>query len=828
MKRIGGHSWIAMDLVMLAVFFLLGLVAGVESKTVEPFRRDVGHPQWHHGTFQDVSDMVKREAHHLLHSRARVPFHVPLEINVVLVGFNGDGGYRYSLNAGELSNFMKSTFPTHRPACLETGLPLDIEHDLYYNVIPVGQPELITLEWEIKKNMVLAGTARENEWGREIPLYEVEATILETSILDRLYTFLFGYEASSHSSSELNKPVPNAIFIFNFDKVRMDPRIDHNQSTLHMQLSDRIQELTPEELAQQEGGYTYRYRYNGGAASQVWLGSGRYAVIDLSAGPCVYGKIESDEGSVGYRSIPRLQHLLFPRRRDPVSKKDTEESFRGLLSSLIVSAIEHVISPDVRFEYVDPAMRLLVPVIVMRNHNQYNPLQPGTNFSINMTNIEEEVRKMVPPGQEVVVVGGVHNLHDHEKLAIAVVKALRSHSVHETRRDGRFHARARTYLDGALLREEMRHSTDVLAAGLLDVADPSLSSRYFRNENPQRWGADIDNTTEESVIQSRPARWGTQFLTKDKEAKKKGSPKKLKGGLAVEKSYGTRVIPVFVLSLNGVDSELLMEGEGLMWSSHDSVFVLQHNNDSVPLSYVSDTKRREAIANAPQRHIIAGLASVVGGLGAPYERASHIHGRPMHNWLWASGHHPFGPFSNTSSISQLLVDTALRNTIYSRVDMALRKIRDANEKIQAFTSEYLQTPLGEKIKGQPKKPTVELWLDMFYKKSTPLPQPVPQNAVDRLETYLDGLEDQLVNLAAQLYDHRLQDAFKNSTTVVRSSLFVQDYVDHVLWREKENMRCCRVEYNSPQGSSQAFVYGGILVAGFLVYALVIIFSSPER
>lgn len=60
---------------------------------------------------------------------------------------------------------------------------------------------------------------------------------------------------------------------------------------------------------------------------------------------------------------------------------------------------------------------------------------------------------MVPPGQEVVVVGGVHNLHDHEKLAIAVVKALRSHSVHETRRDGRFHARARTYLDGALLRE---------------------------------------------------------------------------------------------------------------------------------------------------------------------------------------------------------------------------------------------------------------------------------------------------------------------------------------------------------------------------------------
>eukprot|EP01018_Ginkgo_biloba_P009439 Gb_29084 [translate_table: standard] len=66
-----------------------------------------------------------------------VPFHVPLEVNIVLVGFNGDGGYRYSLDARKLGEFMKSSFPTHRPACLETALPLDIEHNLYYNAIPL-------------------------------------------------------------------------------------------------------------------------------------------------------------------------------------------------------------------------------------------------------------------------------------------------------------------------------------------------------------------------------------------------------------------------------------------------------------------------------------------------------------------------------------------------------------------------------------------------------------------------------------------------------------------------------------------------------------------
>lgn len=76
-------------------------------------------------------------------------------------------------------------------------------------------------------------------------------------------------------------------------------------------------------------------------------------------------------------------------------------------------------------------------------------------------------------------------------------------------------------------------------------------------------------------------------------------------------------------------------------------------------SYVSEIERRHAIPVLSQRHILAGLASVVGGLSAPYEKASHVHERPVVNWLWATGCHPFGPFSNTSHVSQLLKDVAL-------------------------------------------------------------------------------------------------------------------------------------------------------------------------
>lgn len=57
----------------------------------------------------------------------------------------------------------------------------------------------------------------------------------------------------------------------------MDPR--NKEIDLEGLMYSRIDGLTEEQLKNQEGGYIYRYRYNGGGASQVWLGSGRYIII---------------------------------------------------------------------------------------------------------------------------------------------------------------------------------------------------------------------------------------------------------------------------------------------------------------------------------------------------------------------------------------------------------------------------------------------------------------------------------------------------------------------------------------------------------------------
>lgn len=47
-----------------------------------------------------------------------------------------------------------------------------------------------------------------------------------------------------------------------------------------------------------------------------------------------------------------------------------------------------------RFETVDLTTRLLIPIIVLQNHNRYNILQAGHNYSIDIQTIEREVSKI--------------------------------------------------------------------------------------------------------------------------------------------------------------------------------------------------------------------------------------------------------------------------------------------------------------------------------------------------------------------------------------------------------------------------------------------------
>lgn len=63
----GGVATLFLFLLLLCSSSFLAVLA-----FTEPFRRDPGNPQWHHGNFQDHRDDVRKMTHELLHSRAQV------------------------------------------------------------------------------------------------------------------------------------------------------------------------------------------------------------------------------------------------------------------------------------------------------------------------------------------------------------------------------------------------------------------------------------------------------------------------------------------------------------------------------------------------------------------------------------------------------------------------------------------------------------------------------------------------------------------------------------------------------------------------------------
>lgn len=74
----------------LVALILLSAVVNlcVESAPQAYTRRDPGHPQWHHGAFQDVKDSVRSDVREMLHSRAEVCLCVGVLINLLIQQWN--------------------------------------------------------------------------------------------------------------------------------------------------------------------------------------------------------------------------------------------------------------------------------------------------------------------------------------------------------------------------------------------------------------------------------------------------------------------------------------------------------------------------------------------------------------------------------------------------------------------------------------------------------------------------------------------------------------------------------------------------------------------
>lgn len=159
-------------------------------------------------------------------------------------------------------------------------------------------------------------------------------------------------------------------------------------------------------------------------------------VIDVSAGPVKFGQEFAPSGAVSSHSVPRIVEILasgVAPLTAPNAKHDSEDFvkhvsevrdhlFIGRISSLIASALKHFFVNDVWVYNTMDMKNVVVPIMVMRNHQDFSPFIAKQGYFINGTSLQQELKGLVT-GQRVMVVESVHSIHQHKALAVALYKA---------------------------------------------------------------------------------------------------------------------------------------------------------------------------------------------------------------------------------------------------------------------------------------------------------------------------------------------------------------------------------------------------------------------
>ena len=504
------------------------------------------------------------------------------------------------------------------------------------------------------------------------------------------------------------------------------------------------------------------------ATSNAWVGSGKYAVVDLRAeGPPVK---KGQKKSTWV--FPTRHSIVEPFKEFLNTEEGVFESVRrnfdahvyGELGKTIFDGVRSLHAPDIAFETMNFAKRVLVPIIALRDHAAFDPLDPELHYehadfknkdvvdetaneaSVDLQAIEREVRKFLLPGQELVLVSGTHELHLHHHIASAIARAKRHSVVNREERFVKFSKRH--------VLEELRVSSDVLGHGLsehVERASSLLYSRYGPKAAEHAAHAMLlDTHLEEDVNvghlhSKRGDVGGSQFLANNRTN--------------TVKLFGTRVVPVYLLSLASYGKGVTLdEDDGLDVSENDDitddddddyirndvasdeslVVVLQDASEIASQDAAMDgsgnsAPSRKGIPNPnPTRDIIAGLAKTLGALPLPFEARKHK-GRDFEPLLWAVGCHPFGgDLSNTEDVSEVIANAGRRNHIVSRLDSAIHIVEAATETYNAFASEYVNES------------------DDYEKYHDALPHSLPKRIAKEMRENLRDMNDAFEELARTL------------------------------------------------------------------------------
>lgn len=300
---------------------------------------------------------------------------LPVEVKIGLLGFNGDGARQLELKEGELHSLLSNLLPERRPSCGTEALALDAVYRFRYKVV-IMQTGITGLHHRLAQAMRRSEASEKD--------FEVEASEMEGHF-EALLNSYFSVQAESDVSEQ--RPASYTILVVNPNRadiaaLRKDLPLD----------------------------FSYRYRYNGGAPTQQWLSASRYMVLDLSAGPVTLGRGQASEGTVSIASLPILRPQLQggeqgrARREESATNKAAFDlhhtHFVAQLTTCLLSAVRSLIAPDASTCDLPHFEQLVVPIVVLVDHNRFDPLEPGHRHSIDLQQLRfvQSVGRLSPQG----------------------------------------------------------------------------------------------------------------------------------------------------------------------------------------------------------------------------------------------------------------------------------------------------------------------------------------------------------------------------------------------------------------------------------------------
>jgi hypothetical protein len=233
-----------------------------------------------------------------------------------------------------------------------------------------------------------------------------------------------------------------------------------------------------------------------------------------------------------------------------------------LLCSSITSAIEHVLIPDVAFEEPAFARRVLVSILMFREkqNSKYSSLD---DFNINADVIKKEMKKMLLGGQELVMTSGIHNLHDHPLISVALRKALKEVTASNLCFQ-RNCSNVQRFLSSSDLLKQLQHTHDLLAEGLLTEHRDFLLPQYLEDITGGL-GSLLHDSVPIDVRNKLEMRWRRLTL------------------------QGARIVPVYIFDMSVLGGDVLFDQESSVSWNSSAVLVLNSKDrmSSTNLPYFS-------------------------------------------------------------------------------------------------------------------------------------------------------------------------------------------------------------------------------------------------